>query len=82
MTNETSSLEREIDTTRDRLADTIDLLVYRAHPKTIVSREISSIKAHFVDPVTGSPRTDNILKLVGGVVGVLTFFVVARRVVR
>ena len=51
MTNETSSLEREIDATRDRLAETIDQLVYRAHPKTIVSREISSIKAHFVDPV-------------------------------
>ena len=82
MTNETSSLEREIDATRDRLAETIDLLVYRAHPKTIVSREISAIKAHFVDPVTGSPRTNNILKAAGVVVGVLTFFAVARRVVR
>ena len=35
-----------------------------------------------MDPVTGSPRTDNILKAAGVVVGVLTFFAVARRVVR
>jgi Protein of unknown function (DUF3618) len=75
-------LELEIEATRNRLAGTIDQLVYRAHPKTIVSREISSIKAHFVDPLTGSPRTNNILKVAGVVVGVLTFFAVARRVVR
>ena len=46
-----SSLEREIEETRDRLAGTIDQLVYRANPKTIVGREVSSIKAYFVDPV-------------------------------
>jgi hypothetical protein len=82
VTNETSSLEREIEATRERLADTIDQLVHRAHPKTIVSREVSSIKAYFVDPVTGSPRTDNILKVAGGVVGVVVLFAVVRRVVR
>ena len=48
-----SSLEREIEETRQRLATTIDQLLYRAHPKTIVSREVSSIKAHFVDVETG-----------------------------
>ena len=66
----------------DRLADTIDQLVYRANPKTIVSREVSSIKAYFVDPATGAPRTDNILKVAGGVVGVVVLFVLIRKVVR
>ncbi len=77
-----SSLEREIEATRDRLAGTIDQLVYRANPKTIVSREVGSIKAFFVDPATGHPRTDNILKVAGGVVGVVAFFAIVRRVVR
>ena len=46
VTNEImSSLEREIESTRDRLAGTIDQLVYRANPKTIVVREVNSIKA-------------------------------------
>jgi len=80
--NQLSSLEREIEETRERLANTIDQLLYRASPKTIVGREVSSIKAHFVDPATGRPRTDNILKTAGIVVGVVTFFVVARKVVR
>jgi hypothetical protein len=77
-----SSLEREIEATRDRLAGTIDLLVHRANPKTIVGREVSSIKAYFVDPLTGTPRTDNILKVAGGVVGVVVLFATVRRLVR
>ena len=44
-----SALEREIEETRERLASTIDQLVYRAHPKTIVGREVTTVKAHFVD---------------------------------
>jgi hypothetical protein len=75
-----SALEQEIEATRERLATTIDQLLYRAHPKTIVSREVSSIKAHYVDPLSGQPRTDNILKTVGGVVGVIVLFVVVRKV--
>jgi hypothetical protein len=82
VTNEISSLESEIEATRDRLAGTIDQLVYRANPKTIVSREVNSIKAYFVDPLTGSPRTDNILKVAGGIVGVVALFVLIRKVVR
>jgi hypothetical protein len=75
-----SSLEREIEETRERLATTIDQLLYRSHPKTIVSREVSAIKAYFVDPVTGQPRTDNILKVAGGVVGTIALFAIVRRV--
>ncbi|MDF1606421.1 DUF3618 domain-containing protein [Nocardioides sp. YIM 152315] len=76
-----SALEHEIEQTRERLATTIDQLLYRAHPKTIVSREVSSIKAHFVDTRTGQPRTGNILAVAGGVVGVVALFVVVRKVV-
>ena len=82
MSNEVSSLETEIEETRERLATTIDQLLYRSHPKTIVSREITTMKAHFVDPATGQPRTDNILKAVGGVVGAVALFVVLRKTIR
>jgi hypothetical protein len=75
-----SSLEREIEETRERLAVTIDQLLYRSHPKTIVSREVSAIKAYFVDTTTGQPRTDNILKVAGGVVGTIALFALIRRV--
>jgi hypothetical protein len=82
VTNELSSLEREIEETRQRLAQTIDQLAYRANPKTIVGREVTSVKAHFVDARTGEPRTDNILKVAGGVVGAIVLLVVIRKIVR
>jgi hypothetical protein len=75
-----SALEQEIEATRERLATTIDQLLYRVHPKTIASREVSSIKGHYVDPATGQPRTDNTLKTVGGVVGVIVLFAVIRKI--
>ncbi|MCW2854165.1 MAG: hypothetical protein JWM84_3829 [Nocardioides sp.] len=75
-----SDLEAEIEATRERLAGTIDQLLYRASPKTIASREVASFKAHFVDPATGQPRTDNILKVAGGVVGFVALLVVIRKV--
>ena len=78
--NDLSSLENEIEHAREHLATTIDQLLHRASPKTIVNREISSVKAHFVDPA-GQPRTDNILKTVGGIVGVIVLVVVIRKVV-
>ena len=78
--NQTSDLEREIEETRERLAHTIDQLLYRSSPKTIASREIASLKAVYVDRATGEPRTDNILKTVGGVVGFVALIVVIRKV--
>lgn len=70
MTSDLSTLENEIEVTRERLAGTIDQLVHRASPKTIVGRQITTIRAYFVAE-DGSPRTDNILKVAGGVVGVV-----------
>ncbi len=82
MTQELSQLESEIEATRQRLASTIDQLAYRAHPKTIVSREVDSIKAHFVDSSTGEPRTDNILKAAGVVLGVVVVLATIRKITR
>ena len=77
---ETATLEAQMEATRERLAGTIDQLVYRTSPKTIVRREITSVKGYFVDLRTGQPRTTNILKVVGGVVGAAVLFAVVRRV--
>ena len=79
MSDQVSSLETEIEQTRERLAATIDQLVYRASPKTIVRREIASVRGFFVDP-DGRPRQDNILKVVGGVVGAVALFTLVRKV--
>jgi hypothetical protein len=76
----TAALEAEMEATRERLAGTIDQLVYRTSPKTIARREITSFKGYFVDLNTGQPRTTNILKVVGGVVGVAVLFAVVRKV--
>jgi hypothetical protein len=80
VTKETTQLEAQMEVTRDRLADTIDQLVYRTSPKTIARREITSVKGYFVDLHTGQPRTTNILKVVGGVVGVAVLFALVRKV--
>ena len=80
MTKETTALEAQMEATRERLADTIDQLVYRASPKTIAKREITSLKGYFVDLRTGQPRTTNILKVVGGVVGAAVLFTVVRKI--
>ncbi len=77
-----TSLEHEIEETRERLAHTIDELLHRAHPKTIVSREVTSIKQYFVDSETGAPRTNNILKVAGTVVGTVALLVAVRHVAR
>ena len=81
MSDQVSSLESEIEKTREHLGATIDQLVYRASPKTIARREIASIRGYFVDP-SGTPRTDHILKVAGGVVGVVALFVVVRKIVK
>jgi Protein of unknown function (DUF3618) len=75
------TLESDIEATRERLAATIDQLAYRASPKTIVRREVNGFKAHFVD-AQGNPRTDNILKVAGGVLGFVAFVMVMRTVTK
>ncbi len=80
-TQSTDSIEHEMEETRERLAATIDQLVYRSSPKTIVRREVATVKGFFVDP-HGNPRTENILKVAAGVGGFFAVVVVIRRVTR
>lgn len=75
-----SSIESDIEITRARLASTIDELVYRSSPKTIAKREVSQVKGFFVGPE--GPRTDNIIKVVGGVAGAVAVFVLLRKIVK
>jgi len=82
VSNQPSEIEREIEEARERLAGTIDQLLYRSHPKTIVQREVSQVKAYYVDPGTGEPRTDNILKTAAVVVGVVGLFVAIRMIAK
>ncbi len=76
-----SSIESDIELTRQRLASTIDQLAYRTSPKTIAKREVNQFKGFFVD-AQGSPRTDNIIKVVGGVVGAVLVFGLIRKIVK
>jgi len=75
------TIEDEIEATRQRLAVTIDQLVHRASPKTILRREIDNVKAFFVD-ADGAPRIDNLAKVAGAVVGAATLVVVLRKVTK
>jgi len=70
-----------METTRERLAGTIDQLVYRASPKTIARREVASVKAHFVD-VQGKVRAGNVFKVAGVAVGVVAMIVVLRKITK
>ncbi len=74
------SIEREMEQTRQRLAQNVDQLLYRASPKTIARRQVAAVKGYFVDP-SGSPRTENIVKVAGGVAGVAALLVVIRKIV-
>ena len=71
-------LEHDIENTRDRLADTLDELLFRIKPKTIVQRQIDDTKSHFVD-AQGHVRTEKVAAVAGAVVGVVAFFVVVRK---
>ncbi|MFC6153593.1 DUF3618 domain-containing protein [Nocardioides yefusunii] len=82
MTNDVNALESEIEQTRERLAATLDQLLYRAHPKTIVGREVTTVKSKFVDLETGAPKTDAILRAAGIAVGVVVALIVVRKIVK
>jgi hypothetical protein len=77
-----TDLEHEIEQTRQRLAGTIDQLIYRSSPKTITRRQLASVKATYVDPVTGQPNVPNVLKTAGVVLGVVGLVVALRQLSR
>ncbi|MBA2574871.1 MAG: DUF3618 domain-containing protein [Nocardioidaceae bacterium] len=73
-------ISTEIADTRNRLAGTIDQLVYRTKPMTIVQRQLATTKASFYD-ANGSLRMDKIAIVAGVVVGVVVSIVVIRKIV-
>jgi hypothetical protein len=70
-------LEHDIEATRERLASTLDQLLYRARPKTIIQRKVDHTKAQFVDD-EGNPRQDKIATVAAAALGVVVLFVVVR----
>ena len=71
-----------MEETRDRLASTIDELVYRTSPKTRRTARGGLGDGRPSSTPHGNPRTDNILKVAGGVAGFVALLVVIRRVTR
>jgi Protein of unknown function (DUF3618) len=57
-------IQSEIETTRTRLAGTVDEIADRVSPKNVAERVKVSAKAQVVDPVTG-PRYERIAALAG-----------------
>lgn len=76
---EPAAIQSDLETIRQRLAGTIDQLVYRSHPKTILKRAIDDVKSRFIDE-SGQPRTEEITKAAGGAVGFVAFMVLTRKV--
>jgi hypothetical protein len=70
----------EIAATRNRLAGTIDQLVYRVQPKTVVGRQVSSTKASFFDE-NGSLKKGKVLQIAGIALGVVATIIVIRKIV-
>lgn len=70
-------LEDDMERTRDRLADTLDELLFRIKPRTIIQRQLDQTRSHFVD-AQGRVRTEKVTAVAGAAVGVVVFFVVAR----
>lgn len=70
----------DIADTRNRLAGTIDELVYRSKPQTIVARQVAATKASFYDD-QGSLDTAKLAKIVGIGLGVLATIVAIRKIV-
>ena len=78
---DSDELVDEIEQIRDRLADTVDALIDRAHPSTIARRSLASVKGRFVEP-DGSPKISAIAPVVGGTAAVVAAIVVLLRLLR
>jgi hypothetical protein len=70
-------IQDDLESSRVRLASTIDQLTYRVHPKTIIKRKLDDIRAQFVD-ADGAPRKDKIVAVAGAAVGFVALCVFVR----
>ena len=78
-TRTTDEIAADLAATRERLAGTIDQLVYRTKPKTIAQRQVASTKASFYDD-EGSLKTTKLVAIAGVVIGVVAAIVVIRKI--
>src|SRR5262245_38106696 len=74
-------ISAEIAETRNRLAGTIDELVYRVQPRTIAERQARAVVASFYN-ADGTLNTAKIAKIAGGVVGFVALIIAIRKIVR
>jgi len=72
-------ISTEIAEVRNRLAGTIDKLVYRVKPKTILQRQLDTTKASF-ENADGSLKTDMVVKVVGIALGAVATIIAIRKI--
>ena len=61
-----AELEADIESTRERLAGTIDAIAARVAPANVARRAVDRLRAQFVEP-DGALRTERVLMLAVGV---------------
>lgn len=78
---DSDDLVNEIEQIRDRLADTVDALIDRAHPSTIARRSLASVKGRFVEP-DGTPKVAALAPVLGGIAAIVAVIAFLRRLLR
>lgn len=73
-------IEAEIEATRARLADSIDELVDKAHPRNVAKRQVEHARSQVFDP-DGNLRTEKIATVVGAVAAGVAVLLIVRRLV-
>src|SRR5262249_50073904 len=71
-------IERDIEVTRDRLAEAIDELSERRHPKAIAHRAADKAKLTVIDE-RGQPRTNRVAAIAGTVAAIAAIVIWRRR---
>jgi hypothetical protein len=72
-------IEDEIVATRARLARSVDELADEANPAVLARRVTEGVKSFYIDPSTGSPRSDRIAKTAAAVAVILLLRGIVRR---
>ncbi|MCF2532328.1 DUF3618 domain-containing protein [Yinghuangia sp. KLBMP8922] len=72
-------IEADIEAARSNLAATLDELVDRVKPANVARRTGDKVRAQFVDPDTGAPRTERIVPVAGAFVGVVVLVALLKR---
>jgi len=77
-------IEADIAAIRARLAETVDELVDRAHPRNVAKRQVEqavTLTRSQVYDADGNLRTQKIASVAGAVAGVLVLLLLVRRLV-